>query len=81
MEYKQIANAECPNNTWNVQSSMLFTRLDSFLERCRDNLDITRTVVQFSQLAEIEIGGTKGKTLTIGKYSKRRSGTRMEHCS
>lgn len=37
-EYKQIANAECPNNTWNVQSSMLFTRLDAFLERCRDNL-------------------------------------------
>jgi dynein heavy chain len=27
--------------------------------------DITRTVVQFSQLDEIEIGGTKGKSLTI----------------
>jgi len=39
-------------------------RLDSFLERCHDILDLTQTIVQFSKLAKIEVGGTKGKTLT-----------------
>ena len=39
-------------------------RLDSFLERCHDILDLTQTIVQFSKLGKIEIGGTKGKTLT-----------------
>jgi dynein heavy chain len=34
------------------------------MNRCRDNLDIAQTVVQFSQLAEVEIGGTQGKTLS-----------------
>ena len=39
-------------------------RLDSFLERCHDILDLTETIVSFSKLEKIEIGGTKGKTLT-----------------
>lgn len=39
-------------------------RLDSFLERCHDILDLTQTIVQFSKLAKIEVGGTKGNTLT-----------------
>jgi dynein heavy chain, axonemal len=39
-------------------------RLDSFLERCHDILDLTQTIVQFSKLSKIEVGGTKGKTLT-----------------
>ena len=64
MQYKTIANAECPTNPWNIQNSALFSRLDSFLERCHDILDLSQTVVQFSKLAEIEIGGTKGDALT-----------------
>ena len=39
-------------------------RLDSFLERCHDILDMTQTIVQFNKLSKIEIGGTKGKNLT-----------------
>ena len=42
----------------------LFFRLDSFLERCHDILELCSTIVQFSKLQRIEIGGTKGKTLT-----------------
>lgn len=63
-DYKTTANAECPANPWKVQSNTLFTRLDSFLERCHDILELTQTIVSFSKLAKIEIGGTKGKTLT-----------------
>ena len=31
----------------------------------RDILDLTQTIVQFSQLGEIEVGGTKGKRLAL----------------
>ena len=34
------------------------------MERCHDILDLTNTIVQFNKLAKIELGGTKGKTLT-----------------
>lgn len=47
-----------------IQNNALFMRLDSFLERCHDILDLTQTIVQFSKLAKIEVGGTKGNTLT-----------------
>lgn len=46
------------------QNNALFMRLDSFLERCYDILDLTQTIVQFSKLARIEVGGTKGHILT-----------------
>lgn len=42
----------------------MFLRLDSFLERCHDILDLAQTIVQFSKIEKIEIGGTKGKTLS-----------------
>jgi dynein heavy chain len=63
-DYRQTANAECPANQWKIQNNALFMRLDSFLERCHDILDLTQTIVQFAKLAKIEVGGTKGKTLT-----------------
>jgi dynein heavy chain len=63
-EYKMRAGIECPNNPWSVQNNAVFVRLDTFLERCHDILDFTQTIVMFSKLAKIEIGGTKGKTLT-----------------
>lgn len=47
-----------------MQNNALFMRLDSFLERCHDILDLTQTIVQFSKLSKIEVGGTKGNTLT-----------------
>lgn len=47
-----------------MTTNALFVRLDSFLERCHDILHLTDTIVQFNKLERIELGGTKGKTLT-----------------
>ncbi len=63
-DYKATANSECVSNPWRIQNNALFLRLDSFLERCHDILDLTQTIVQFTMLSKIEIGGTKGKSLT-----------------
>lgn len=58
-EYKAKAN-----DSWNITTNALFVRLDAFSERCQDIQHLTNTIVQFSKLNKIEIGGTKGKTLT-----------------
>ena len=63
-DYKAKANSECPTNPWRIQNNALFVRLDAFLERCHDTLDLTQTIVQFQKLGKLEVGGTKGKTLT-----------------
>ena len=63
-DHKAKANAECLNNPWRIQNHSIFLRLDSFLERCHDLLDLTQTITQFSHLQNLEIGGTKGRTLT-----------------
>jgi dynein heavy chain, axonemal len=58
-EYKKKAN-----NTWKLTTNALFVRLDSFMERCHDILHLANTIVQFSKLQNIVLGGTKGKSLT-----------------
>ena len=63
-DYKARAALECPDRPWRIQNSALFSRLDRFLERCHDIRDLAQAVVAFSRLAHLEIGGTKGKTLT-----------------
>jgi len=45
-------------------TNALFVRIDNFLERCHDILHLCNTIVQYSQLEKIELGGTKGKVLT-----------------
>jgi dynein heavy chain len=62
--YKQRASVECPDNPWRMQNNAVFIRLDSFLERSHDILDLAQTILQFSKLAKVEVGGTKGKTLS-----------------
>ncbi len=62
--YKAIAEVECPENPWRSHNNALFIRLDSFLERCHDILDMVQNVVLYSKLSKIEVGGTKGNTLT-----------------
>ena len=51
-----------------VQNTALFPRLDSFLERCHDLLDLCKTVVQFQKLEKVEVGGNKGRTLSASVY-------------
>ncbi|DBB00313.1 TPA: Dynein beta chain, flagellar outer arm [Trebouxia sp. C0004] len=55
---------ETPNNPWKFQNSALFGRLDGFLDRCNDVLNLSQTALQFHKLERVEVGGTKGKTLT-----------------
>jgi dynein heavy chain len=58
-EYKAKANGG-----WKLTINALFVRLDSFLERCHDILHLTNTIVQFKTLERVDIGGTKGKSLS-----------------
>ncbi|RQM21208.1 hypothetical protein B5M09_003796 [Aphanomyces astaci] len=67
-DYKAKANVECPQNQWRIQNNALFVRLDAFLERCHDVLELTQTILQFGKLSKIEVGGTKGKTLTTSVH-------------
>ena len=63
-DYKTKVASECPTNQWSIQNGALCARLDCFIERSHDILDLTKTIIQFSKLAKVEIEGTKGNTLT-----------------
>ena len=63
-KYKTRVSVECPEKPWRFQNSALFNRLDSFLERCHDILELVNTKLQYMKLEKIEVGGTKGKVLT-----------------
>jgi len=67
-EYKSRVSVECPTNPWRVQNTALFSRLDSFLERCHDLLELTKMIMHFYKLEQVEIGGTKGKTLSTSVH-------------
>ncbi|ETM55018.1 hypothetical protein L914_01719 [Phytophthora nicotianae] len=67
-DYKAKSVTEVPGNPWRIQNNALFIRLDAFLERCHDVLELTQTIYQFQKLAQMEIGGTKGKTLTTSVH-------------
>jgi dynein heavy chain len=58
-EYKAKSNGE-----WKLTLNALFVRLDLFIERCHDIFHLTSTILQFNKLERIELGGTKGATLT-----------------
>ena len=59
MRCRTRSAGEVPSNPWRFQSSALFSRLDAFLERCHDVLDLSQTAQQFHRLERVEIGGTK----------------------
>ena len=43
LEYKARSMAEAPANPWRVQNGALFGRLDAFLARCQDVLELCNT--------------------------------------
>eukprot|EP00667_Euglena_gracilis_P000150 EG_transcript_150 len=61
--YKSKAAKES-ENPWRFRNTSLFARLDAFLERCHDVLDLVESFILFSRLERVEIGGTKGKQLS-----------------
>ena len=60
--YKSRAAKE--SRPWKFQNTALFARLDSFLERCHDLLDILETAVLFTRMENMKIGGSYGQELT-----------------
>jgi len=65
-EYRSKSLAEASDNPWKFQNSSLFQRLDGYLERSHDMMDMMITCTQFNKLERVEIGGTKGRVLTNG---------------
>jgi dynein heavy chain len=51
-------------NQWKITTNALFVRLDAFSERCMDIMHLTGTIQQFKKLRKIEIGNTKGATMS-----------------
>lgn len=44
---------------WNFEGKSIFGRLDAFMARGQDVLDLFQTIIEFNKLEKIEIGGTK----------------------
>lgn len=62
--YKAASASECPAAPWRFHNAAVFGRLDAFMQRCANMLELQSTCVQFGRLERLEIGGTKGKALT-----------------
>ena len=54
--------------SWEVDSAVLFSRLNAYVERANELLDFCRVVLEFSKLQKVFIGGTKGKELTASLW-------------
>jgi len=61
--YKSKAQKD-PGRPWRFQNTALFSRLDAFLERCHDLLDVLETNELFKRLENMRIGGTNGQVFT-----------------
>jgi dynein heavy chain len=64
-KYKGVAATECPASPWRIQNAALFMRLDGFLERVHDVLEVASVAVQFMKLEKVVIGGSKGRALNV----------------
>jgi dynein heavy chain len=64
--YKDVAAAQ-GGDGWKMKNDALFVRLDAFRDRCKDALDFTDVVRKYEKLTRVDLGGTKGKLLTICK--------------
>ncbi|KAJ1568524.1 hypothetical protein HK096_006203 [Nowakowskiella sp. JEL0078] len=49
---------------WNFDSKLVFGRLDQFLVRVQQILELFETIIEFNRLEKVEMGGTKGKILS-----------------
>lgn len=58
--YKAASAQDCPANPWRFQNSLLFGRLDAFMERCHDMLDFQSTCLQVSGTAGL-VGLFRGR--------------------
>ncbi|KAJ3220317.1 hypothetical protein HK099_004389 [Clydaea vesicula] len=49
---------------WNFDTKLVFNRLDKFLIRVSQILELFDTIIEFNRLEKVEVGGTKGKILS-----------------
>jgi len=88
-DYKSRANNEVPSNPWRLQNTALFPRLDAFLERCHDLLDLTKTIVQFRSSSASRSAATRAarfrppsaRSTPTSRSSSRSSSTSRTTCS
>jgi dynein heavy chain, axonemal len=52
----ELAESERP---WNFDTKLVFARLDKFVDRVQQILDLFSSIIEFNRLEKIEIGGTK----------------------
>lgn len=62
--YRAASSAECPAHPWRFQNAAAFARLDRHMARCAEMLSLAGAALQFNRLERVEVGGTKGKTIT-----------------
>lgn len=62
LEYKARSAHQAPANPWRVQNAALFGRLDAFLARCQDVLELCNT--------GIEVGRQAGRSRQAGGRSE-----------
>jgi dynein heavy chain len=71
-DFRDAAQNECPKRPWAVAPAAIFTRLNSFMERAMDMLELCNTYGNFFKLEKMVegtgqaggLGGTKGGNLT-----------------
>ena len=49
---------------WNFDTRNIFSRIDKFLVRVGQILELFDTIIEFNRLEKVEVGGTKGKILS-----------------
>ena len=62
--YRSASTTECPSKPWRFQNAAVFTRLDRHMARCAEMLSLASAALQFNRLERVEVGGTKGKTIS-----------------
>lgn len=54
---------------WNFDAKLIFGRLDRFLERVNQILELFDTIIEFNRLEKVEVGGTKVRRCEQGLFS------------
>ena len=70
--FRDLCASECPDNPWGMAPAALFVRLNAFMERCMEVLEMCETYATFFKLDKMVegtgpqggLGGTKGGSLT-----------------
>lgn len=51
--YKATSAVDCPSSPWRFQNSIVFGRLDTYLERCADMMELQSTCLQVGNSGDV----------------------------